>query len=100
VRTLIYGAGESGRQLLNLLRQGVELHPVAFIDDEKKLFKTIVNGLTVYSKQDLPSLIARKKIGKVLLAMPSASRTERKKIIDSLIELPIEVLSIHLFTSK
>jgi FlaA1/EpsC-like NDP-sugar epimerase len=40
VRTLIYGAGESGRQLLNLLRQGVELHPVAFIDDEKKLFKT------------------------------------------------------------
>jgi FlaA1/EpsC-like NDP-sugar epimerase len=53
--------------------------------------------LTVYSKQDLPSLIARKKIGKVLLAMPSASRTERKKIIDSLIELPIEVLSIPHF---
>ncbi|WP_022941172.1 polysaccharide biosynthesis protein [Psychromonas hadalis] len=96
-RTLIYGAGESGRQLLNLLRQGDELHPIAFIDDEKKLFKTVVNGLTVYNRKNLATLIKRKRIGKVLLAMPSATRSERKVIIDSLVELPVEVLSIPHF---
>lgn len=93
----IYGAGESGRQLLNLLRQGSEFHPVAFIDDERKLFKTVVNGLTVYDSKNLPRLIQRRGIVKILLAMPSAERCERKKIIDSLVELPVEVLSIPHF---
>jgi FlaA1/EpsC-like NDP-sugar epimerase len=94
---LIYGAGDSGRQLLNLLRQGDEFHPVAFVDDEKKLFRTVVNGLTVHRNKDLLCLIERKKIGKILLAMPSASRIDRKKVIDSLVELPVEVLSIPHF---
>ena len=90
---IIYGAGESGRQLLNLLRQGDELHPVAFIDDERKLLKTVVNGLTVYGKGDLTTLVQRRNVGKVLLAMPSALRCERKAIIDSLVDLPVKVLS-------
>ena len=38
-RVIIYGAGDSGRQLVNLLRQGHEYHPVAFIDDEKTFIK-------------------------------------------------------------
>lgn len=96
-RVLIYGAGDSGRQLLNLLRQGDELHPVAFIDDGKNLVKTVVNGLTVYENKNLANLVERKRIGKVLLAMPSATRGERKKIIDSIVELPVEVLSIPHF---
>ncbi|MCP5077434.1 MAG: polysaccharide biosynthesis protein [Psychromonas sp.] len=96
-RALIYGAGDSGRQLLNLLRQGDELHPVAFIDDEQKLYNTVVNGLTVYDNKNLTGLVSRKRIGKILLAMPSAERGERKKIIDSLVELPVEVLSIPHF---
>jgi len=94
---LIYGAGNSGRKLLNLLRQGDELHPIAFIDDDKKLQKTVVSGLTVYSAKKLPSLVKYKKIKKVLLAMPSAERADRKKIINSLVELPVEVLSIPHF---
>lgn len=94
---VIYGAGESGRQLVNLLRQGDEFHPIAFIDDEKRLLKTVVNGLTVYGNKNLESLIKRHKVGKILLAMPSAKRVERKKIIDSLVELPVEVLSIPRF---
>ncbi len=96
-RVLIYGAGDSGRQLINLLRQGDEFHPIAFIDDNKNLFKTVVNGLTVYNKKQLSSLIKKQKVGKILLAMPSASRIQRKAIIDGLIDLSIEVLSIPHF---
>jgi len=96
-QVIIYGAGDSGRQLLNLLRQGADFHPVAFIDDERKLFKTVVNGLTVYGNKNLANLIKHKNVKKVLLAMPSAQRGERKKIIDSLVDLPVEVLSIPHF---
>ena len=96
-RVIIYGAGDSGRQLVNLLRQGHELHPVAFVDDEKRLHKTVVNGLTVFSREDLKTLIAKKEVTKILLAMPSAMRSERKVIIDTLVELPVEVKSIPHF---
>ena len=94
---VIYGAGESGRQLINLLRQGSEFNPVAFVDDDKRLFRAVVNGLTVYSRENLPELVKKKDIKKVLLAIPSATRSERKKIIGSLVELPIDVKSIPSF---
>tara|TARA_R110001592_G_scaffold74670_7_gene226691 strand:- start:7096 stop:8979 length:1884 start_codon:yes stop_codon:yes gene_type:complete len=97
-RVIIYGAGDSGRQLVNLLRQGNEYNPVAFIDDEKRLFKTVVNGLTVFNRNSLNSLIAKKRAAIVLLAMPSATRSQRKKIIDSLVDLPVEIKSIPKFS--
>ena len=31
---IIYGAGQSGRQLLHALQHGEQYHPVAFVDDE------------------------------------------------------------------
>jgi FlaA1/EpsC-like NDP-sugar epimerase len=96
-RVLIYGAGDSGRQLLNLLRQGHEFHPVAFIDDEKRFFKTVVNGLTVFNSKNLSYLVTKMRVSKVLLAMPSATRSQRKAIINSLVDLPVEVKSIPHF---
>ena len=98
VRIIVYGAGDSGRQLVNLLRQGHEYHPVAFIDDEKRLFKTVVNGLTVSNRNNLHSLITKKRASIILLAIPSATRTQRKNIIDSLVNLPVEIKSIPKFS--
>ena len=96
-RVIIYGAGDSGRQLLNLLRQGNQYHPVAFIDYDKKLNKTVVHGLTVYGNNQITRLITKTGAKKVLLAIPNVKRSERKAIIDSLVELPVEVLSIPRF---
>lgn len=98
IRVIIYGAGDSGRQLVNLLRQGNEYHPVAFVDDEKRLFKTVVNGLTVFNRNSLNSLIVKNRAAIVLLAMPSATKSQRKKIIDSLVDLPVEIKSIPKFS--
>ncbi|HEY7867349.1 MAG TPA: nucleoside-diphosphate sugar epimerase/dehydratase [Psychromonas sp.] len=96
-RVIIYGAGNSGRQLVNLLRSGNEFHPVAFIDDEQKLFKNVVNGLTVYNSKNLKGLISRMHTNKVLLAMPSAKRSQRKAIINTLTELRVEVKTVPAF---
>lgn len=96
-RVIIYGAGDAGRQLVNLLRLGREYHPVAFIDDEKRLLKTVVNGLTVFNSENLSALVSKKRASKILLAIPSATRAQRKAIIDSLVELPVEVKSIPNF---
>ncbi|MBA4693520.1 MAG: hypothetical protein H2070_02535, partial [Congregibacter sp.] len=43
-RVIIYGAGESGRQLLNALNHGTDYRVVAFIDDNPSLHETVING--------------------------------------------------------
>lgn len=90
----VYGAGAAGRQLVNLVKQGSEYKVVAFIDDKRGMQGSIVQGLTVYSRDALSKLQSKHGISKVLLAMPSASRTQRRTIIEYLAERQFEVLTI------
>lgn len=91
---IIYGAGAAGRQLANVLHQGKEYHPVCFIDDNRKLHKSSLHGLMIYRRKYLEGQVKRHDVEKILLAMPAATRSQRKAIVESLIHLPIEVLSI------
>lgn len=91
---LIYGAGESGRQLLPALMQAKEYFPVAFVDDNPRLHKAVIHGVTVYPSDKLSYLVDRYGIKKILLAMPSVSKSQRQKVIIRLEHLPCEVLSI------
>ncbi|PJG60160.1 polysaccharide biosynthesis protein [Aeromonas cavernicola] len=94
IAVLIYGAGASGRQLQLALNQGKEFFPVAFIDDEPTLRKTVIQGISVYSPDWVGELIQRFEIKKILLAMPSASRAVRQDVLRRLEHFPCEVLSI------
>jgi FlaA1/EpsC-like NDP-sugar epimerase len=42
---IVYGAGVAGRQLVNLLRQGDELNPVVYIDDNQKLQRSVLQSV-------------------------------------------------------
>lgn len=93
-RVLIYGAGSSGRQLAQALMNGDQYHPVAFVDDDTTLQRSTILGIPVASPNNIPGLIKQKNIGRILLAMPSASRGRRREVLDKLESLPIPVLSI------
>jgi FlaA1/EpsC-like NDP-sugar epimerase len=89
---LIYGAGSAGRQLASGLRQGVEIKPVAFVDDDPSYWKASINGLRVYAPYEIPSLLSSKLgITDVLLAMPSATRARQREILKLLADLPVHV---------
>ncbi len=45
---------------------------MAFIDDSRNMHGTVINGIPVYSPQELPQLIAEMNITHVLLAIPNA----------------------------
>lgn len=94
VAVLIYGAGSSGRQLQLALNQGQEYFPVAFVDDDPVLVKAVIQGVNVYSTDAIKELIERFDVKKILLAMPSASRSVRQAVINRLEQYPCEVLSI------
>ena len=91
---IIYGAGQSGTQLLEAIRQVEHFYAVAFVDDDKKQQGTVVNNLTVYPPEKLAKLVEKYEVEKILLAIPSASREDRKRILNTLEPLNLEVLSI------
>lgn len=93
-KIIIYGAGSAGLQLANMLRQGKEYHPVGFIDGDRRKHKTTMQGITIFRPKYLDWLIKKHAISTVLLAIPSATQSQKKKIIESLAQRHLEVLTI------
>lgn len=91
---IIYGAGVSGRQLLTSLVQSHEYYPFAFVDDDESLHGSVIQGVHVHSPSIIRKLIKQKTATKVLLAMPSASRSMRQAILTRLEPLSVQVLTI------
>lgn len=91
---LIYGAGGAGTQLASALMPGNEFYPVAFVDDDKGLWKHTVQGVRVHSPDDIQRLIDEHGIKKVLLALPNASKQQRKAVLDRLTPYPVHVQTI------
>ncbi|CAM3863599.1 polysaccharide biosynthesis protein [Rheinheimera salexigens] len=93
-RVLIYGAGSSGRQLAQALMNGEQYHPVVFLDDDTTLQRSTILGIPVGNPALINSLVKTHNVSRILLALPSASRSRRREVLDSLEELPIPVQSI------
>jgi FlaA1/EpsC-like NDP-sugar epimerase len=91
---IIYGAGESGRQLLTALHHGDQYRVVTFVDDDPRMQHSVINGLQVARPEDMEQLIDEHDITQVLLAIPSASPERRREIIDSLVGLPVHVRTV------
>ena len=93
-RVLIYGAGSAGVQLASALSDSNVLVPVGFIDDNKDLEGNNISGLNVHSVNNVENLINKFKVDEVLIAMPSASRSDRFNIIDKLERYPVMVRTL------
>ncbi|TKB46461.1 polysaccharide biosynthesis protein [Ferrimonas sediminicola] len=91
---LIYGAGSAGRQLALSLKQSAKLRCVGFVDKDTTIFNTVILGVRVFSTKCIDRLVAKHSVSKVLLAVPSLSRSERKIILEALEPLPVEVLTV------
>jgi FlaA1/EpsC-like NDP-sugar epimerase len=91
VNVIIYGAGDAGVQLANALLPGKEYLPVAFVDDNPQLHRATISGIKVHASELIDTLVHRHQVGTVLLAMPSLSRSEQKRIIDRLASLKVKI---------
>lgn len=91
---IIYGAGSSGRQLAQSLLHGNEYNVVAFIDDDKRLQKSSVQGITVFNRSEVSYLIEKYSVKRVLLAMPRDNKKRIAKVLNRLENLSVEILSI------
>ena len=87
----IYGAGAAGADLAYQLERGSEYRPVAFVDDDKDKHGAVVQGLPVHPVEALTTLVPEHVIGQVLIAIPSASSEQRRRIIETLEPYPVHV---------
>ncbi|UAC47874.1 polysaccharide biosynthesis protein [Bacillus aquiflavi] len=98
-RTLIIGAGSTGRMLLRQLKEHptTELEPVAFLDDNNSVQQLNIGGLPVAGTiKDLTKVAKRYKIDHVVIAIPSLKRqklneiiTEANKVVNDVQILPM-----------
>lgn len=93
-KVLIYGAGASGRQLLLALASSVEFRAVAFVDDDSSFHGVMIRDVKVHSPDCIEDVIKKYGISRILLAVPSASRGTRAKLIERLEPLGLPVLTI------
>ena len=91
---VIYGAGTSGRQLLQALRQDSDHFPIAFLDDDPQKQGMLVGGLRVYPAGQLEDLIEANGVRAVLLAVPSATKLRRSEILRSMEQYPVHLRTI------
>lgn len=88
----IYGAGEAGRQLATALARSREFEPVLFLDDMRSLRGRQIQGLTVHLPSTLEKLIPEYKLARVLIAMPSISRSRQREILEFIEPLAVKVM--------
>jgi FlaA1/EpsC-like NDP-sugar epimerase len=89
---LIYGAGVAGRQLASGLRQGTEITPFAFIDDDRKLWNHTVNGLPVFSPHAINNILdSGHGITDIFVAIPSSGPKRQMEILNFISQHPVRV---------
>lgn len=82
-RTLVVGAGRHGEQLVRDIRRYPEYLPVAIVDDDPLTHGREIHGIRVRGGiDDLGDILVRFNVELVLVAIPSASRSVIRKIVN------------------
>lgn len=93
-RFLVFGAGTAGVQTASAMGISGQFDLVGFVDDDTTKVGRSINGVRVYAATSIVQLVAEHGVTDVLLALPSASRTRRKEIIEKLRGLPIHIRTL------
>ena len=93
-RFLIYGAGTAGAQTASAMEIAAQSVLVGFVDDDPAKVGRSINGVTVFAASSVASLVREQGVTDLLLAMPSAARSRRKEIIESLQAVPVHVRTL------
>jgi len=89
-RTLIVGAGRTGRSLMRELRETAGERVVGFVDDNLRLRRRRVHGVQVVgTTHELPLLIERTRPDIVLVTIPDAPRERLDAIVRACAEAEV-----------
>ncbi len=97
VRILIFGAGSAGRQLAQDIQSKGNLKVMGFLDEDahhRGIMGSLIDGIEIFSFQNPADLIRSLRIAEIWLAIPSASKQQRRQIINSLAGLQVAIRTL------
>ena len=91
---IIYGAGESGILTYNALTNHTKsnVRVVGYIDHDLQKVGKVINGVKVFSKQDLTEdFVTKKEVDEVIFSIQNISQSELRLLVEGLVDLPVLV---------
>lgn len=84
--TMIIGAGEAGRAIISEFnKSGDKMHTkiCCIIDDNKNKKNRYIDGIPIVgTREDIPQMVKKYQIQKIIFAIPTVSASEKKKILE------------------
>ena len=96
-RVLLVGAGSAGQMILRDIKRagGVKEKVVCIIDDNPNKWNRDVEGVPVVGgRESIPEAVREFDVDKIYVAIPSASATERRDILDICKETDCELMNL------
>lgn len=96
-RIMIVGAGEAGRMLIREFAESKFLsgRVVCLIDDNRSKLKKILSGVRIVgNRYDIPAMVKKYNVNKIIYAIPSSSAKTRKEILQICSTTKCEVQTI------
>ncbi len=90
----IYGAGVTGVRLARYISSSLKFSHVLYFDDDQKLFDREIDGVKVFSSNELKLLCKEYAIDEVFLAIPNADQNKRKKVLEDLIDCGVRIKTV------
>ncbi|MCH8902327.1 MAG: polysaccharide biosynthesis protein [Bacteroidetes bacterium] len=97
VKVIIYGAGESGIVTKRTLDADASINYkiIGFVDDDKKLARKKIEGITIYNAQKGFHKLLRDANANLLIISPSKiTRDQKKRIVDLCLKYKTKVLNV------
>lgn len=91
---VIYGAGTTGRQLLNALSSGKKYQVLAFIDQKARYQGRSLFGVKIFKPDEIQALTKKYGQFKVLIALNEVNPARMKDIVDSIEPYALELLTV------
>ncbi len=93
-KAAIYGAGNSGRELILALENNDKFVVSCFLDDDIEKQGRVLAGKKIYSPDSLEYLVKNKNISSILLALPRISSSQRIKILKKVSKFNLSVRTL------
>lgn len=97
-RTLIVGAGESGSLVVSRMLAGndeIVGCPVGYVDDNRSKIGRRIHGVKVLGDcDDIPRICKQQSIEQIVVAIPSGTQREKRRVYDLCMETGCKVLTL------
>ena len=95
---LVLGAGDAAASLVRSLERSTEWRVIGLLDNDPRKHARMIHGIRVLGPlSDLGAISKRTEVENAIIAMPSASHSERRKALELCSEAGVKALTVPSF---